>query len=235
MRAEVGDGKTTFPAYRSPAAWVRLLLVLAIGLACDLGSKAWAFRTVADEPIVLDRSAKLADPGNYRPIPPHPGKPILPWNLMELHLVRNPGAVFGIGANQRAFFISFTLVALAAGLLVFGRFTTNRSRLGHLALGLILAGGVGNLYDRIRFADVRDFLHMLPDRKLPFGWTWPGDNPEIFPWVFNVADVMLLSGMILLMLHINGVEKQRRLEAEAAGKAESGKPKAEGPEPTAEG
>jgi lipoprotein signal peptidase len=37
---------------------------------------------------------------------------------------------------------------------------------------------------------------MLPGWELPFGWSWPGNStPDVFPWVFNVADVLLLAGM----------------------------------------
>jgi signal peptidase II len=206
-------------AYRSPAAWLTLLIVFALGLGADLHSKAWSFRTVAGEPVVLDRDRLLADP-DHNPLDWRAaGRPLLPGNLLRLKLVLNPGAVFGIGANQRWFFIVFTVVALAAGLLVFGRFTMNRARLAHVAIGLVLAGGLGNLYDRIAFGRVRDFLQILPGRRLPFGWTWPGTNNwELFPWVFNVADVLLLTGMILLMIHINRLEKRRKREtAQPAG------------------
>jgi signal peptidase II len=71
----------------------------------------------------------------------------------------------------------------------------------HIAIGLILAGGLGNLYDRMVFGAVRDFLHMLPGWELPNGWMWPGNTTsEVFPWVFNVADVLLLAGMALFVV-----------------------------------
>ena len=48
---------------------------------------------------------------------------------------------------------------------------------------------------------MRDFLHMLPEWQLPMGWHWPGNgNGDVFPWVFNIADVMLLAGMALFVL-----------------------------------
>ena len=41
-----------------------------------------------------------------------------------------------------------------------------------------------------------------------------GGGNEIFPWVFNLADVMLLTGMGLLMIHINRIEKHKKAVAE---------------------
>ena len=211
-------------AWRSASAWVRLLLVLALGLTLDLGSKAWAFHSVAGAPVVLDRRTLLNDPDWN--VPHHPGVKALPWSLLDLQLVINRGAVFGIGANRRFFFIAFTIGALAAGMLVFGRFTHANNWLAHGAIGLILAGGIGNLYDRIVFGVVRDFLHMLPDYNLPFGWNWPGGSPEMFPWVFNLADTMLLTGMGLLILHMHRQEKRQRAAAAAIAPAAASEPAA---------
>lgn len=210
-------------AFHSPMSWSRLLLVLVLGLAADLGTKTWSFANVADMPITLDRESLLANP-HYNPIPSHESMTVLPFELLDFQLVINRGAVFGIGSDKRVFFIVFTLFALAAGMFVFGRYTQQRHRLAHIALGLILAGGLGNLYDRIAFGVVRDFLHMLPGWNLPFGWRWPGGSPNVFPWVFNLADVMLLVGIGLLMIHINRVEKQRQEEEAVQERAESSKP-----------
>lgn len=193
-------------AWRSPRAWLVLLCVMAAGLLLDLGSKSWSFANVAHVPVDLDA-------GGY--IPAHQPVPLVP-KFLNLHLVKNDGAVFGIGSNRRTFFVMFTLVALGAALAVFARWTTGEAWPAHVALGLILAGGLGNLYDRLRFGVVRDFLHMLPGWKLPFGWRWPGGSDEVFPWVFNAADVMLLAGMVSLMIHINRLEKKRKAARVAA-------------------
>lgn len=194
-------------AWRSPLAWIVLLTVIAIGLTADLGLKAWSFRTVAPEPVVLDRDGY---------IPAHTPVTVVP-RLLNLHLVKNDGAVFGIGANSRMFFIVFTFAALVAAVTVFGRWTTANATVAHIAIALIIAGGMGNLYDRWHFGFVRDFLHMLPGWQLPFGWSWPGGSDEVFPWVFNVADVMLLFGMGTLMWYMNSLEKRRKLAREARG------------------
>ncbi|MHC4947072.1 MAG: signal peptidase II [Planctomycetota bacterium] len=221
--AAAGDatgGRGSLRAWRCPGSWALLLTVLTVGLALDLGTKAWAFRTIAGRPVQLERERFLADP-LHNPIPFHRGSSALPWNLLDFRLVVNRGAVFGIGADQRFLFIVFTCLALAAGVAIFALRTRGRHRLAHLSLALILAGGLGNLFDRISFGVVRDFLHMLPRRHLPFGWSWPGGSSEIFPWVFNVADTMLLAGMVLLMFHINRVEKMRHRRQQAAEAAPS--------------
>jgi signal peptidase II len=204
----------------SSAAWALLTCVLALGLSFDLLGKWWSFSTVAGRPVT--NAMIRADPENC--IPPHEGMHVLPANLLDMRLVVNKGAVFGIAPNKRFFFIAFTMAALAAGLLVFGRFTTAHSRLAHVAVALILAGGLGNLYDRIVIGVVRDYLHLLPGWRLPFGWRYPpalGGGNEVFPWVFNLADVMLLTGMALLMVHINRLERRRKA-AEAHAKSAAG-------------
>ena len=71
------------------------------------------------------------------------------------------------------------------------------------ALGLILAGTLGNLFDRVVFGGVRDFLY--------FYWIeWP---------VFNVADCFLVCGAGLLLLQAftsSAADKHKPAAAEAA-------------------
>lgn len=195
------------PAWRSRRAWSLLLLAVVLGLALDLGSKAWAFSAAADRPIVLDRERLVADP-HHDPTRGLGATPILPADVLGVRLALNRGAVFGVAPDQRPFFIAFTTVAVGLGLIVFGRRTHARQWPAHLALGLALAGGLGNMSDRIAFGVVRDFLQLMPGRRLPGGWTWPGsNNPELMPWVFNLADVLLVVGFIWLGLHLRRVRR----------------------------
>ncbi|MDP1660711.1 MAG: hypothetical protein Q8L55_02245, partial [Phycisphaerales bacterium] len=46
-------------AGRAVRSWLVLLAVVALGLAADLGSKWWAFASIADRPVVVDRDRVL--------------------------------------------------------------------------------------------------------------------------------------------------------------------------------
>lgn len=188
-------------AGRCAGSWAILLTVLILGIGADLLSKHLAFEHIWHEPVALDRDVILDAPREWHP--PSDAHVVVVLKVLDLRLVVNRGAVFGIGPGQRYFFIGFTLLALAIGLVVFAMKTRCGDRVAHFAIGLILAGAIGNLYDRIKFGAVRDFLNLFPNVHLPLGWTWPGGNSEIFPWVFNVADMLLLAGIGLLMIVMN--------------------------------
>ncbi len=101
----------------------------------------------------------------------------------------NQGALFGLGqwgaSTANTIFAAISLVA--AGVILFWSClpSTARDRRLCIALGLIFAGTLGNLYDRVVFGGVRDFLH----------WYYLVDWP-----VFNFADCCLVFGAGLLLL-----------------------------------
>lgn len=188
--------------FRSPRAWATLLGVAVLGAASDLYTKALAFAHIAADPVRVDRQIVLAHPPdqiNAAIIPPHQPVGVIPY-VLEFRLVLNPGAVFGVGPGKRWFFVTFTVLAVCAALWMFARWTTAKDRWSHAALGLVLAGGLGNLYDRLVHGCVRDFLHPLPGVHLPFGIAWPSGDTEVWPWVSNIADAWLLIGIGILMV-----------------------------------
>lgn len=188
--------------WRSRRATLTLAGVTLAGLAADLATKALAFARIAPDPVVIRRSEVLEARSLETLIPWHEPVVVVP-RVLEFTLVLNPGAVFGIGAGARWFFVIFTVLAIGFGLWMFGAWTKARSGMAHAAIGLLIAGGLGNLYDRLRFACVRDFIHPLPDVRFPFGWRLPGQpSGEIWPYVSNVADLWLLIGIGLLMIHL---------------------------------
>lgn len=209
--AVIGSPKTSaasaIPAWRSPSAWCVLFLVFIAAVSLDLWSKEWAFRTVAPQPVVLIYEQVSGNPGYS--LPWHPGVTAIAPDLLDFHLVLNHGAVFGIGQGRGPLFIAFTVLAVCTALWVFGKHTSSRSHLSHIGLALVLAGGIGNMYDRIAVGAVRDFLHLFPHRELPWGLHWPGGSNEWFPWVFNIADSELIAGMFILMLAIHLNERRQ--------------------------
>ena len=117
--------------------------------------------------------------------------------LLPLTLAYNKGAAFGmsIGDDSRWFFIPVTFLAL--GLLAVLYKQADRDDPVRLtALSLVMAGALGNLYDRIFIRDgVVDFLGPV---DLGF-WHFP---------IFNVADISITCGAILLAISFWQEEKQ---------------------------
>lgn len=192
------------PAWRSASAWVVLGVVTLGGLAIDLATKWIAFASIAADPVRIERAAVVGLTSQGRGLeallPFHTPRTVIPYGL-EFQLVLNQGAVFGLGSGRRWIFVVFTGVAIGVGLWAFGRWTHARDRLSHLSIGLVLGGGLGNVYDRLVYACVRDFIHPLPGVRMPFGWHWPNDpTGEVWPWVSNVADLFLIVGVAGLML-----------------------------------
>jgi len=126
--------------------------------------------------------------------------------LMPLTLAFNRGAAFGlsIGDDSRWLFVPITFVAL--GLIATLYRQAERDDLLRLsALSLIVAGALGNLWDRVRWdRGVVDFLGPV---DLVF-WKFP---------IFNVADVAISIGA--LFLAISFWQEERRHAAEAAARA----------------
>lgn len=189
----------------SPVAWCVLLGVTVLSLVTDLWSKAWAFATVAGQPVVLEREQVIAASNSLRwpgaLIPYHDPVTVVP-HLLDLTLVLNRGAVFGMGAGKRWFFVVFTLFAVIFAIHAFRKWTHSGQWFIHAAIGLVLGGGLGNLYDRLMYACVRDFLHPLPGVQMPFGLRWPSGSSELWPYVSNIADLYLIVGILFLVLHV---------------------------------
>jgi signal peptidase II len=112
--------------------------------------------------------------------------------LFNITYVRNTGVAFGIFSTitspAKSVLLSlFTLVA-AIVVVVYSLNTPVRNRLLQISLGLILGGALGNLYDRLHFGYVVDFLEFyIRD------YHWPS---------FNVADSAISIGVCLLAIEI---------------------------------
>jgi signal peptidase II len=184
---------------KNPRAVARFIGTCAAGLAIDLFTKAWAFRTLA---VSIDRDSTghvRVLSGEYQFIP----------GWLHFEVTANQGAVFGIGQGQRALFVVVSIFAIA--LLTYLFATGSRKALPQIVLGMLLAGVLGNMYDRVFYGYVRDMIHALPDWLNPLRGTFPSWH-YVFPWIFNVADVLLCTGVGLTL--VLGLF-QRRPEADS--------------------
>ena len=114
---------------------------------------------------------------------------VLPFLAFEN--VRNKGVAFGLGGDISAALIGVTIVLLV-GMLVFLAFSGGGGWLVWLPAALLLGGALGNLADRVRDGAVIDFI------DLPL---WP---------TFNLADVAITVGVLLLLLDVERSESRRR-------------------------
>jgi signal peptidase II len=108
--------------------------------------------------------------------------PVIP-NIFHLTYIENPGAAFGLLANQRVFFVIITVIILTT-IIYFYYKLKGENLILRVALGMVVGGAIGNLIDRLRIGAVTDFL----DFRI-----WP---------VFNIADSAIVVGMIYLAYQI---------------------------------
>lgn len=113
-------------------------------------------------------------------------------NYVTLTKVENTGAFLSMGNSLPKMVRVLALIILPLLVLGFAFYfllmKKNISALTLTGLSFIIAGGIGNLYDRVMFGSVTDFLHI---------------NFVIFQTgIFNMADVSIMTGMFLILLQM---------------------------------
>ena len=136
--------------------------------------------------VVLDRWSKLAI-ADWLPL--YSSKTMIEGFFDIVH-TRNTGIAFSLFADAGPVVKNFILPAVsiaAIGLIVYMfAQTPNAGPISTLALTLVLAGAVGNLYDRFAYGYVVDFLDVYVGTH-----HWPA---------FNVADSSISVGAVLLLI-----------------------------------
>lgn len=107
-------------------------------------------------------------------------------NFFNITTVHNDGAAWGIFSNQQLIIIVGTIISFFVIYKFIFSFKQNTRN--NIAFGLILGGLAGNLCDRIFLGYVRDFLDFII-----FKYDFP---------VFNIADIGIVIGVILLIIAI---------------------------------
>lgn len=144
----------------------RLLLFFAIlcsCVGCDQATKVVAKAYLAEQPVILF------------------------GDTVRLVLARNYGAFLSLGsalgASSGGMLLSGIVAVVLAGLLIYLFVSRPQNPLVGVSIALVVAGGVSNLIDRVRYGYVVDFLNV-------------GIGP-VRTGIFNVADMAIMAGVIL--------------------------------------
>ena len=140
------------------------LLLAAVLVGIDQMTKLWAAEHLEDAGRVLE---------------------VIP-GVFELRYSENTGVAFSLLEGQRWLFIPLTVITSLLIAIVLFRSPLRRRFVFSFSCSLILAGGIGNLIDRVAYGYVIDFLYVkLID----------------FP-IFNFADCCVVVGAILLFAYL---------------------------------
>jgi len=177
--------------------WFPLAAIFVAGVGLDQWSKYLAvarltdlFKRVGAETLG-DRLRAFLSYRHLEPLATEPFQVFRP--LWRMVYVENPNAAFGLGhflsdGPRLAIFV-VAATAAAVAVLYYYRKLDAGQRFLQVALALVLAGDVGNLIDRALRRYVIDFVD----------WHW-WNRPDLRWPTFNVADAMLVVGVILLLL-----------------------------------
>ena len=122
---------------------------------------------------------------------------------LEITYVENRDGMMGLfdslPSRDLIFLIATSVILLA--IFIYMGVSKNRGKWRNFTLALILSGAFGNFIDRIiNFSDgsyVRDMIHVI----INIG------GKEYFPYIFNVADMALVVGAIMLLLDVLFIDK----------------------------
>lgn len=151
--------------------WVLFLCLALGGTAFDLTTKSMVF-------------ARVGPPRSAPPVCLIPG-------VLELQTSHNTGALWGFGGSMPHSSLIFAMLSIVAGIGIVGWLFLGGAAASlplTIALGLIMAGAMGNCYDRLAYGYVRDFVHFHVD-SINFDCA-----------IFNFADNMLVAGALTLAL-----------------------------------
>lgn len=108
-------------------------------------------------------------------------------NFFYFTYIHNTGAAWGMLSGR--FFLFYAISIIAGIMLIYYFIKSDKSQvLLRFGIVLIFSGMLGNLYDRVVFRYVRDFLDFFV-----FGYDFP---------IFNIADMGVVIGVLLIILDL---------------------------------
>ena len=176
-------GASPHPARRSGRVLALFAAVAAATYAVDAVTKVVAVAELQDRPPVR-----------------------VVGELLQLTLVRNPGAAFSTGTSYT---LLLSIVAIGAVVVVLYVARTLRDRLWAVGLGCLLGGVLGNLTDRLLRQPGPLRGHVIDWIELP---NWP---------VFNVADICInVAAVVIVLQALRGVSLNGSREPRAPRRRE---------------
>lgn len=109
---------------------------------------------------------------------------VLIKNVLTIFYKENTGAAGSMLEDKTGLLIVLSIVFIIA-LFVFDYFLKDKNMFYTISFALVVSGAIGNLYDRIVFGFVRDFI------RVDFIY---------FPYIFNIADMALTVGVTMLCI-----------------------------------
>ena len=149
--------------------------------------------------LVFDQYTKLLAITHLKDKPAY----VLIDGVLELQYLENRGSAFGMFQNQKVFILLVGIVFMSVLLLLLLKLPEQKKYcILHITISAIIAGGIGNMIDRIRLDYVVDFISFVLIN---------------YP-IFNVADIYVVVATIGLFLLILFVYKEQDLEFLEFGK-----------------
>ena len=104
--------------------------------------------------------------------------------FLRLNYIQNTGAAWSILEGKQYLLIGITILML---ILVYNMsFSFDNNKLNNFTFGILFGGIIGNLFDRVLYGMVRDFIDINV-----FGYNFP---------VFNIADMLIVLGVVILLI-----------------------------------
>ncbi|MEO8405820.1 MAG: signal peptidase II [Chitinophagaceae bacterium] len=148
---------------------ILILLIVTLNIGCDQVSK-----TIIRNKVSADESIEVI--GNH----------------LTVMRVENTGAFLSVGDSLPAAAknILLSVLPLIALIIGFGYILTKKSitRVPLAGFCFIVGGGIGNIFDRMLYGSVTDFLHIQAG--------------AFHTGIFNMADVSIVTGTLIVLLHL---------------------------------
>ena len=107
-------------------------------------------------------------------------------DYLNLDLVFNTGIGFGLLSFNENFYYNLITIFILIVIIIIGFFTFKSKKKEKLFFTFILGGAIGNVYDRITYKAVPDFIDLHIGN---FHW-----------FSFNIADIFITLGIIFMIL-----------------------------------